>query len=120
MNSYMTSLEWAIDFDRKTTNRTEIALRNSFIDSVTEQALGGKSIKDATGKRIWDTKHSVPYRLTAVHLFATFLTPTNRQFNFPKLINALARKCKDTTMKSHQKNRYLMIMRQMKSQSESW
>ena len=116
----MKSLEWAVDFDRKAITKAEVALRNSYIDSITEQVLGGKSAKNAHGIRIWDKKHQVPLRLTSIHLFATFLTPINREFHFASLINLLTRKCKDKTVKLSQKHRYKMIMQEMKAQSELW
>ena len=117
----MKGLEWAVDYDRKSIkNKAEIAIRNSYIDSITEQVLGGKSKKNANGIREWDKKHQVPLRLTSIHLFATFLTPVNKEFHFASLINLLSRKCKDTTVKLSQKHRYKMIMQEMKTQSESW
>ena len=120
LNSYMKALEWAIDFNRKTISKIEYAFRNSYIDSVCEQALGGKAIINDLGIRDWDTKHQVPLRLTSVHTMATFLTPLNREFHFSDLINALARKVGDPTIKRPQKNRYRLIMQEMKKQAEDW
>lgn len=114
----MQGLEWAVDFGK--INKIEMAIRNSYIDSITEQVLGGKSIKNVNGIREWDTEHRVPLRVTSIHLFATFLTPPNKEFHFSKLINLLSRKCKDATVKLPQKHRYKMIMQEMKAQSELW
>ena len=114
----MQGLEWAVDFNK--INKTELAIRNSYIDSICEQVLGGKSKKNINGNRVWDTEHRVPLRITAIHLFATFLTPINKEFHFSRLVNLLSRKCKDATVKLPQKHRYKMIMQEMKAQSEFW
>ena len=116
----MKALEWAVNFDRKVINKFEIAVRNSYIDSITEQSLGGKAVKNNNGNRHWDTEHQVPLRLTIVHLFATFLTPTNKEFHFTSLVNLLGRKLRDNNVKSTQKNRYRLIIQEMKTQSELW
>ena len=116
----MKALEWAIDYNRKTIHKIEIAIRNSYIDSLTEQALGGKAVRNAKGERHWDTRHQVPLRLTPIHLFATFITPINKNFHFNNLVSSLSRHCRDPKIKRPQKNRYLMIQRELKSQSQKW
>ena len=115
----MNALEWAFDYETDETNRFEIKLRKAYVDSICEQAFGGKYVKSKkTGKREWENG-LVPHRIIDVHKFATFMVPTNCNLGFNSTRQALTR-AGDKLSDRREKNKIRAIQNQIAELSQKW
>ena len=117
MQSYTKSIEWAADYDRLSIDKYEFALRHSFIDSLCEQFLDGKAVKNKEGVRSWEPTQ-VPNRLTNVAIFAAYLIPGNQTFKFKSLRDRLS--TTGNNQLGMERNKYRLIQINLKKKAEEW
>ena len=95
----------------------EWALRHSLIDSICEQILRGKSVRNEKGIRYWKDAR-VPYRLTNVAIFGAYLIPGNQNFKFTNLHRCFAKA--GSNQDGFERNKYRQIQINFRKMSQEW